>query len=394
MITLRLVTGLGLAQLVCWGITYYLIGVLGGQMTQSFGWSLTHTYAGFSGALVVMGLTSGLVGRLIDRLGGRRVMALGAILIAAGCLGLSLARDLVFYIAAWLCMGLAMRMTLYEAAFATLVRIGGARARRAISQITLLGGLASTVFWPVGHLLSGWLGWRGALVVYAGFALLTVPLYWSIPDHRHDPAAEDGEAAAAPVPLSRGEHIVAAGLYLVLFTTVNFLSSGLSAHMIGIMAGLGMGAGLAVWVATLRGIGQTGARLCEIAFGAGLSPLALGALATGVLPLSFVVGLGSGVSIWAGAAFAFAYGAGNGLLTIARGTQPLVLFDHRTYGALVGKLTAPGFFASAFAPIVYSGVIEAFGNAAALWLSVALGGMAFACAALLWRRYRGRAAQG
>lgn len=392
MISRGLVIRLGLSQLICWGISYYLIGVFGDAITRAFGWSMTLTYSGLSGALVVMGLTSGLVGRLIDRYGGRRVMTAGSLLLAAGCLGLSLSRDLLSYSAAWACLGLAMRMTLYEAAFASLARIGGGSARRAISQITLLGGLASSVFWPIGHTLSDAFGWRGALVVYAAFAVATIPLHWFIPDQRHRPEPIDGAAPMAPLAQSRSDTTLAAALYLLLVTLVAFLNAGMSAHMIGIMSGLGMSAGLAVWLSTLRGIGQSGARLCEVAFGASLTPLVLGLLATGILPFSFLVGLMSGAWILAGAIFALGYGAGNGLMTIVRGAQPLVLFDHRSYGEVVGKLSAPSFFASALAPIAYSGVIESLGNAAALVLSAVTGGLALACAALLWWRFRLRAA--
>jgi hypothetical protein len=135
-------------------------------------------------------------------------------------------------------------------------------------------------------------------------------------------------------------------------------TSGISAHMIPILTGLGLSAGVAVWAATLRGVGQSLARLCEVLFGGRLDPLALGLLASSFLPVAFVAGLFGGASALAGAAFAFAYGAGNGLLTITRGTQPLVLFDPRTYGTLVGSLTAPGFFLSALAPVVYQPVDE------------------------------------
>ena len=138
MITARLVVSLGLSQLVCWGVSYYPIGVFGEQMARDLGWSMTLTYSGFSVALVVMGVASAFAGRLIDRYGGRRVMVGGSLLLAVGCLCLSRSHDLFSYSMSWACLGLAMRLTLYEAAFAALARIGGRSARRAISQITLL----------------------------------------------------------------------------------------------------------------------------------------------------------------------------------------------------------------------------------------------------------------
>lgn len=390
MVPARLVVVLGLSQLVTWGVSYYLIGVLGEDIARDLGWSATVTYSGFSGALVVMGLTSGLVGQLIDRYGGRRVMAAGSILLAAGCLGLSQTRGVVVYGLSWACLGVAMRMTLYDAAFAALARIAGSAARPAIAQVTLLGGLASTIFWPIGHALAAAVGWRGALVAYAGFALLTLPLHRAIPDRRHDPDASGENVPAAPLAHSRRDRRLAGGLYLVVMTVAGFLASGMSAHMIGIMSGLGVSAALAVWLSTLRGIGQSGARLGEVLFGRRLSPLALGVIATGILPASFAAGFFAGGWAGAGAIFALGYGAGNGLLTIARGAQPLVLFDNRTYGRTAGRLLAPGFYVGAFAPVAYAAAIDRYGNASALYLSMALGAIAAVCAFILWRHFQRR----
>jgi hypothetical protein len=375
------VLGLGLAQLVSWGTTYYLIGGFGPRIIAETGWSHTLVHGGFSAALLVMGLSSPWVGRLIDRRGGRFVMTAGSVLSALGCIGLALARDPASYYAAWLVLGLAMRCTLYDAAFAALARIGGAEARKPMAQITLLGGLASTAFWPIGEQLAVAFGWRGAVFAYAGFALLTIPLHLALPAGRSSEHART-IAAARPAEIRR-EHWIAGVLYALIVTLTNTLNAGMSAHMIGILAGLGLAAPVAVWIATLRGIGQSGARLAEVLFGGGLSPPALTLAAAAVLPLCFVAGLWSGQFAAAAIAFAFLYGAGNGLLTITRGTLPLVLFDPGRYGAIAGRLLVPGFLCSAAGPIVYAAVIERLGEAAALWLSAGLAAITLAAAAML-----------
>ena len=195
---------LGISQLVCWGISYYLIGVFGDLIVAELGWSRTLVYGGFSMALLVMGLSSPLVGRMIDRFGGGRVMAGGSVLCALGCAGLAVTQTLVAYYAAWICLGLAMRSTLYDAAFAALARIGGPGAGRSIAQITLLGGLASTCFWPIGHFLAEAFGWRGALFAYAGFAILTLPFHLAIPSDRHeDSVASERQRSPPPLELHR-----------------------------------------------------------------------------------------------------------------------------------------------------------------------------------------------
>ncbi|WP_342644000.1 MFS transporter [Rhodoligotrophos ferricapiens] len=392
MITRGLVVALSLSQFVCWGISYYLIAVFGVEISRDLDWPMTVVYGGFSGALVIMGLVSGRVGRWVDRYGGRRVMCAGSVLIAIGCLGLSQAQGFILYGLSWACLGLAMRMTLYEAAFASLARIGGPGARRPISQVTLLGGLASTAFWPIGYGLISLVGWRGALIAYALIALLTLPLHWSIPDGRHETSQAGGQKHPPPLAQSLADKRAASFLYMAMVTVSSFLNSAMSAHMISIMAYLGMSAGIAVWLSSLRGVGQSSARLCEIIFGGRLHPLALGVLATAILPASFLLGVGASGSALAGASFAFAYGASNGLITIIRGTQPLVLFDPRSYGALVGQLTAPSFISSALAPIAYAALIETAGAANALILSAVLGGVVFLSALLLWGRFHARAA--
>jgi len=366
----RTVICLGISQLVYWGITYYLIGVFGELMVADLGWSRTLVYGGFSVALLVMGIASPLIGRLIDRLGGAGVMSLGSVLCALGTAGLALAHSIEAYYAAWICLGVAMRATLYDAAFAALARIGGPDAGRPIAQVTLLGGLASTCFWPIGHLLADAFGWRGALLVYALIALATVPLHLAIPKGRYDDARQ---ASARPPPQARRrERIAPALLYAIIIAATNALNSGMSAHMIGMLTGLGLAASAAVWIASLRGIGQSLARLAQVLFGRRLHPLDLNLAAALVLTACFVAGFASGWFLAAAAAFAFFYGAGNGILTITRGTLPLVLFDHRIYGAFVGKLLVPSFLLSALAPFAYAAVIEAFGASAGLWLSIAL----------------------
>jgi MFS family permease len=388
-ITRKTVLCLGFAQLVSWGISYYLIGGLGEAMSAGLGWTRSVVYGGFSAALLVMGLTSSLTGRLIDRYGGRPVMIGGALLNAASCLGIAFSDSVPAYYAAWTGLGIAMRLTLYDAAFASLVRAGGHHARRAIAQITLLGGLASTVFWPLGHALVQYFGWRDTLWAYAGFALLTIPLHLAIPPERHDDAAPQAEAGPEQRPLAVGkrEVVISGTLYVLIMMLANFLNAGMSSHMLGILAGLGLAASTSVWVSTLRGIGQSSARLGSVLFGRRFHPLTLNVLACALLPLCFAAVFAGGQFILAALAFAFFYGAGNGLLTITRGTLPLALFDHRSYGTFVGRLIAPSFIASAVAPLAYAFVMQRFGETGALVLSIGVASLTLAAALVLKFRY-------
>lgn len=373
----------GLGQLVSWGLFYYLIGCFGERIAADLWWSLARVHAGFSAALVVMGLISPLVGRRIQAHGGRPVLVAGSLAGALGCALLGVAHDAFVYYAAWLLLGVAMRCTLYDAAFAALARIGGAAARGPMAQITLLGGLASTVFWPVGDALAAQFGWRGAMYAYAAIALASIPLHFALPRGRAPaaPAAGSGAGFAASAADARR----AALLYALIITITGFLAAAMSAHMITLLTGLGVAAPVAVAIGALRGVGQSIARLGEILSGGRLSPPALNLFACALLPASFAAAFVSGQWLAAGVAFAFLYGAGNGLLTITRGTLPLVLFDPATYGSLVGRLLAPGFVISAAAPLLFALLIEHWGEGAALALCMLLALLITAAAAALRR---------
>lgn len=393
MIARSTVVGLGISQLVGWGVTYYLVGALADRIAADFGWSMALVQGGFSAALLVMGLTSPWAGRLIDRHGGRPVMAAGSVLSALGCAMLAGSHTVATYYAAWIVLGFGMRLTLYDAAFATLARIAGPQARTAIAQITLFGGLASTTFWPIGHALAERLGWRGAVLVYAGFALATLALHLALPAGRHA-----DQAAPTPAMPERGrpaagaqrDGTLAAGLYALIATLTAFVSTSLSAHLIGLLGGLGIAAGTAVWIASLCGIGQSLARLAQVVFGGRLHALDLNVAAAAALAGGLAIGLGSAAGIGVAVVFALVYGAANGLLTIARGTLPLVLFDVGTYGSVVGRLLAPGFFVSAAAPLVCAWVVERAGAAAALGVIAAMAGIVFIASFVLHRRFRSR----
>lgn len=384
MIERSTVLRLGLGQMICWGVLYYLVGLMGPRIAEDLGWSLTAVNAGFALGLLVMGLVSPLAGKLIEAQGGRRAMSWGALIGAAGCVGIAFAHGPVVYFAAWILNGVSMRLTLYDAAFAALARIGGGGAKRAMAQITLLGGFASTVFWPLGDALADAFGWRGAMIAYALFSAASALLYRTIPDGRFaDAAAEDPAVEAADESTSAGprdRQRLAAWLYAIAVALVSALNSAMSAHMIGLLAGLGLAAQTAVWTSALRGFGQTAARGCEVLFGARVRAVDLNLVAACILALCFPVALFAGASLAAAVAFVLLFGAGNGLSTITRGTLPLAFFDPKVYGSLVGRLIAPSFLLSAAAPVGYALVMERFGAEAAVWLSAGLGFAAFAAA--------------
>ncbi len=360
-VSLVLVVSLGLSQLVAWGALHYIIGVFGADMAAALGWSDVVVHGGFSAALVVMGLSSRRAGHWIDVHGGRRVMMAGCWTGAAGCLLLASSHDVLVYYLAWCVLGLAMRLALYDAAFATLVKVAGPRAGRAITAITLFGGLASTAFWPLGHALAQAHGWRGALLAYAAILALASLLHLAIPTvvareasaRQADPA---GHAAPALADLVPRTVLYGVGAMLTLF-----MQAGMAAHFLELLAGLGWSMARVVSLSTLLGLGQVTGRLCMVLVGHRFHAVTMNLLPPILLICSYLMYFAGHHSVWLAGAFAFLYGTGNGIATITRGSVPIVLFGATGYGARVGAILKPAFFASAVAPMAFAIAIGGLG---------------------------------
>ena len=172
------VTCVGVAQILAWGSSYYLTAVLAGPVAADTGWSMSWIVGGLSLGLLVSGLVSPRVGWVIDRHGGRPVLVASACLLGTGLLGPGLATSLPAFVGAWLVIGLGMGCRLYDPAFSALARLYSETARGAITHVTLFGGFASTVCWPLSAFLVDHAGWRGACFTYAAIHIAVVlPLY-------------------------------------------------------------------------------------------------------------------------------------------------------------------------------------------------------------------------
>ena len=250
----RAIPILGLCQILSWGAIYYTPVLIAPLIAEERGWSLTFAMGGFSLGLFAAGLCSPLIGRMIDRHGGHVVMPLGSLLGAAGLIGIVCAANPVLYLAVWMVLGAAMAASLYDPAFATLARIFGTDARRAITLLTFIGGFASTVSWPATHFLIEAIGWRGTYSLYAALlALLAAPLLaFTLP--REHAAAE--VLPEGPLPM-RTKHLPATGwafaLVAIAFAIYAFIPSALSAHMLAIFTRFGIEPATVVLIGALFG---------------------------------------------------------------------------------------------------------------------------------------------
>jgi MFS family permease len=164
---LPIILALGTTQTLAWASSVYLPAILADPIAHDLGISSNWIFAAYSGALAVAAVLGPRVGRQIDRLGGRPVLSLSNLMLAAGLALLGLTHSMSALIAAWLLLGIGMGYGLYDAAFGALGRIYGDAARGPITGITLIAGFASTVGWPLTALGLQSIGWRDTCFAWA-----------------------------------------------------------------------------------------------------------------------------------------------------------------------------------------------------------------------------------
>ncbi|MCL4183231.1 MAG: MFS transporter [Burkholderiaceae bacterium] len=387
------IAALGITQIVGWGTTHYLPAILAGSIAAGLGTSPTTVLGGFSWGLLIAGVSARASGRLMDRHGARIVMTAASLLAALGLLAISLAHGWVLLFAGWTLIGLAMRSILYDGAFAALAVLAGESARRAISLLTLFGGLASTVFWPIGGWLDATLGWRATLQVYALLNLAPCALLHAIfagGPRAPSAGARGGAPVAQPgIGLGAGQARTALRLAALGFTLHAFVASAMAAHLVRLLGGFGLGAAVVVSAASLMGIAQVLARVIEMSLQRRFSAVAVAVPSVALLPAAFVAALALPASALTAALFVILYGCANGLLTIVRGALPLAVFGSAGYAELLGRIAGPGFVAAAAAPVLFSALLEATGARTGLLLLALLSFGSLAAIAALVALARG-----
>jgi MFS family permease len=365
------VSALGITQTLAWGSTYYLPAMFADPVCATLALPRVWFFGIFSAALLLSGLLGPLAGRMIDRYGGRDVLAATNLVFAAGLVALATASGATGLALAWAVLGLGMGFGLYEAAFATVAGLYGRDARNAITGITLFAGFASTVGWPASAIFIDMFGWRGACLAWAALHLLI-----GLPINRllvpkaipHPPQPSHVPEGAAGVPWTM---IVLASV----FGATWFVSTAMAAHLPRLLQAMGSSPAAAVAAASLVGPAQVTARLVEFGLLRRLSPMISARLATGLHPVGATV-----LAIFGPVAaipFVLLHGAGNGMLTIARGTLPLALFGPTGYGLRTGILSAPARILQGGAPLLFGIVLDRGGPLAALLLSGSLTGLSF-----------------
>jgi MFS family permease len=353
---LPIILALGTTQTLAWASSYYLPAILADPIGHDLGVSSNWIFAAFSASLVISALLGPRVGRQIDLFGGRPVLSMSNVTLAAGLALLGATYSIPVLVVAWILLGIGMGFGLYDAAFAALGRIYGDNARRAITGITLLAGFASTVGWP----LTAWgletIGWRNTCFAWAAaHILIGLPLNLLML-----PAVKGAKAVAATsikphIPIDR-----TMVLLTFAFAAAWSVTGAMAAHLPRILQAAGATTLQAVSAGALIGPAQVLARIVEASFLSRYHPLVSTRLACLTHPIGAVILALAGGG--AASVFALFHGAGNGILTIARGTLPLAIFGPQNYGYRLGIIGAPARMAQAIAPLAFGLLIDTMGS--------------------------------
>jgi MFS family permease len=365
------VSTLGITQTLAWGSTYYLTAVFADPVSTALGLPRVWFFGIFSAALLLSGLLGPLAGRTIDRYGGRDVLTATNLVFAAGLVALSFAAGPIGLAVAWSILGIGMGFGLYEAAFATVAGLYGRDARNSITGITLFAGFASTVGWPTSAIFIDAFGWRGACLAWAALHLLIgLPMNRLLVPKTPPPPPVTTHAPEAPTAVPWTMIVLAS-----VFGATWFVSTAMAAHLPRLLQAMGSTPAMAVAAGSLVGPAQVAARLIEFGLLRRMSPMISARLATGLHPIGAALLALFGPI--AAIPFVLLHGAGNGMLTIARGTLPLALFGPTGYGLRTGILSAPARILQGGAPLLFGMVLDRGGPLAALLLSGTLTGLSF-----------------
>jgi predicted MFS family arabinose efflux permease len=353
---LRVIAALGTAQTLAWGSSYYLPAILADPIAHELGISSNWFFAAFSASLVISGLLGPRVGRQIDRVGGRQVLCMSNFIFAAGLALLGASQSVWTMSAAWLLLGIGMGLGLYDSAFGTLGRIYGSDARSAITGITLIAGFASTVAWPLTSLGLETVGWRETCYAWAlAHVVIGLPLNLSLPRAERTTHVADAPAAKPHITIDRTMVLLS-----FAFAAAWTVTSAMAAHLPRIVEVFGATPAQAVFAGMMIGPAQVAARVMEASLLKRFHPIVSTRLACITHPIgACVIGIFGG---GAAAAFALLHGAGNGILTIARGTLPLAIFGPENYAYRLGLIGAPSRICQALAPLAFGLLIEPMGR--------------------------------
>jgi predicted MFS family arabinose efflux permease len=386
---------LAVTQITGWGTTYWLPAMLAGPLQRDIGVPPEAVFGGVTVMLLVSAVVAPRFGRLIDAHGSRWPMVAGSLLFALALLIISQATGTVSYLAGWALIGIGTPLALTQAAAAAMAQLAGPKARQAIGLLMMIGGLSSTVFWPLSAFLEASIGWRPMCLIFAlAHVVVCAPIHFLALRRMQAPSnrsAEPAGQAPAPSRLSPPERRAAFILMATAFSLTGFISWGLPLQLVEILKSYGHPVAFAVFAGTLMGPAQVIARFAEMVFGGRVGILTVGVISAALMPLAVLLPVLGPPSSAIAIGFAVGYGMAAGAITIVRNVAPLALFGKETYATMTGWLSLPQNIVFALSPLIYAATMRHSGPTATLVMTFGAALAALGVMAMLERRFRGRA---
>lgn len=382
------VFGIGLTQIIGWGTSFSAIAVLGTRIGHDLGIARELVFGGVTSMLVVGAFFSPYCATLVERHGPRIMMTFGSIMAAAALALISIANGVVLYWIGWGLFGAAVPLALSNTAVPAIVHMSGPYSRRAVTGLTIIGGITSAFFLPLGAWLDTEIGWRGAFALYALMHLvICLPLYWFLLPPGRLGRRDTGKSDDAPWEglLTPAQRPRAFALLAVWGCLEGVLVWGFNMQAVDILHGLGLPATAAIGVWMLSGPSQSSSRICDLILAGRYSIMSLAIVAAALAPIGFGTLLVSGVSVGAASVMAVCYGLGHGLFAIARNMLPLSLFGLQDFTLVMGRLGLPQNLANGLAPVVFAAVLSRFGADGAVWIAMVCAIASLAATLLLAR---------
>ena len=371
--------GLGISQIMGYGTLMYAYAILLPEMATELGLSLSQVFGILSLGLFFGGITAPIAGNLVDRFGGRWVMTAGSLVAGLALMAMSLVTGPVSLFFAILVAEGAGMFVLYNVAFASVARLDlTVLPQRSISVITLFGGVASTIFWPLTLWLFNAYGWQTSwLILGVAYLVICLPIHaMALAGPERDKDAPKKEHAQDWPELQGADRRRGMIWMIISFIFSGYLMGAVMTLWVTNVQDLGHTAAMAALAGAVIGPFKTVGRFFEMLVSRNMYPLMTYALSMSLSLSGFVVLLVVGFTVPGVILAAALYGMGDGIKTIARGTLPLALFGHKGYGARLGWIATASMAINGSAPFVFAWVTQVFGG----WWSFAAMTACLTCA--------------
>ncbi|MGJ3259700.1 MAG: MFS transporter [Rhodospirillales bacterium] len=377
----RAITFLAIGETIYWAGLYYIFAALLVQWEAAESWSKTGITAAFTGAILMAAVFAPVAGRLVDRGRGPHVLTFAALTAAVLVALLPFSPSVWVFGLIWLGVGACLGGCLYETCFALITRTRGDRARRDITLVTLVAGLAGTVSFPLSNTIADTFGWHAATWTMAGLVIFVgAPLVWTAArflesEYRKENAAEIADAADSSKPAFSVRTVLKKPAFWLLAIGFAILGGNhgvIINHILPILTDRGLSGDAAVLAASMIGPMQVAGRLAMMAAERRVS-------SHGITTACFVGVACAGTALYFSAvtpalvvAFVILQGSGHGVTSIMRPVITREILGSTNFGAISGAVAVPYLLAWALAPVAGSLLWEAGGYDLAIMVVVGL----------------------